>query len=1255
MSAPATTNDSFAAPVTKGRVNAEDSEFALLGVLQPLASLKLTVVLMALAIVVIFIGTLAQTTADIWEVMRDYFRAWIMWVPLEIFFPRAFFPRAENYFSPSLKFPFPGGATVGILMALNLFAAHLVRFKTLGKGQAALIGWGIMGVGGLLTLLVVLAGNLTSLQDTPLIGWGWMWAGMLILLAITCAASWCGAAYVLMSGTQNDVRLATALGLSGLAVVTSALLGYAVMYPEQARLAESSLRILWQQTQGLIAGAVVLGGAWFVFRQRAGVVVLHAGIALLMLEQVLVAWLAVESQITLVEGESANFSRDVRSTELAFIDSSDPKDDQVTVVSQNALLHSVRNNSVLKDDQLPAYVRVLKYYNNSSMRRSTEKDTNLATAGSGLSWIAEEAKASTGVDNESGVDMGAAYVTLTDKQTDKDLGTFLVSVVGTEVGEPETVEIDGKKYALALRFKHLNKPYTVTLTDVRKDDYPGTDTPMNYSSDVVLEDTARNIKLTPHIWMNNPLRYGGETFYQSGFAKTPQGERTTLQVVSNTGWMIPYVALSYVGIGMLFHFALVAVRFLDRQSRERVLAEKHATRKGDRAATRNPFAERVELPPPSSDRKGKKGKDAPASPVPTQRSYTWLNFVGPVVVALLFLAFIGRIAREPKPVGGEFDYASFGRLPIVHEGRVKPIDTFARNELRIISNEESFKEFADEAAFREGKYKRQPAVKWLLDVISGNDKSFDHRVFRIENQEVLSFFNVPLRPGFFRYSANELQAKIREFDQQLANSRNRPPETLTVYEKKMVELNNRLKAYITVTAAFDPPRLPPFPTEAEMKNDPQGAQQRWLGELRQTFEMTNDRITQMKLPLVIPLEGKGAEATAKEGWQAYPTAYMMALVQKQLINEDPDQGVVLFNEILDAYAKNDPRLFNQKVAEYQGTIVNKRQPTMYSASKVGLESYFNQTSPFFWCIWIYIVALILSSAGLLTSILGDKSVRWSATTLIVLAFALHTAAILGRLYISGRPPVTNLYSSAVFIGWGCVLLGLGIEFVFRLGVGNIVSAIAGFVTLWIAYWLAVDGDTFTVLQAVLDTQFWLATHVTSITIGYSATFLAGLLGICLLVAAAVMGRSREGEEIVRLLGKMVYGVVCFALFFSFVGTVLGGLWADDSWGRFWGWDPKENGALMIVLWNALVLHARWDKIVGDRGLAILAIGGNIVTAWSWFGVNELGAGLHSYGFTEGRAFWLGIVVLIHLAIIAAGTVLAIVQRKPTGKGTLSPT
>ena len=101
---------------------------------------------------------------------------------------------------------------------------------------------------------------------------------------------------------------------------------------------------------------------------------------------------------------------------------------------------------------------------------------------------------------------------------------------------------------------------------------------------------------------------------------------------------------------------------------------------------------------------------------------------------------------------------------------------------------------------------------------------------------------------------------------------------------------------------------------------------------------------------------------------------------------------------------------------------------------------------------------------------------------------------------------------------------------------------------------------------------------------------------------------------------MTYGVVAFALFFSFVGTVLGGIWADQSWGRFWGWDPKENGALLIVLWNAIILHARWAGIARERGIMAMAIFGNVICSFSWFGVNMLGVGLHSYGFMD-KAFW----------------------------------
>jgi cytochrome c biogenesis factor len=170
------------------------------------------------------------------------------------------------------------------------------------------------------------------------------------------------------------------------------------------------------------------------------------------------------------------------------------------------------------------------------------------------------------------------------------------------------------------------------------------------------------------------------------------------------------------------------------------------------------------------------------------------------------------------------------------------------------------------------------------------------------------------------------------------------------------------------------------------------------------------------------------------------------------------------------------------------------------------------------------------------------------------------------------------------------------------------------------------------LQAVLDTNIWLATHVVAITTGYSAMFLAGMLAI-IYVIRGVFTRSLK-KETADSLARMTYGVVCFATLFSFVGTVLGGIWADQSWGRFWGWDPKENGAVLIVLWCAIILHARWGGFIRQRGLMIMSIFGNVVTSFSWFGVNMLGVGLHSYGFMQKAFPWLCGFILSQLALMA---------------------
>ena len=224
------------------------------------------------------------------------------------------------------------------------------------------------------------------------------------------------------------------------------------------------------------------------------------------------------------------------------------------------------------------------------------------------------------------------------------------------------------------------------------------------------------------------------------------------------------------------------------------------------------------------------------------------------------------------------------------------------------------------------------------------------------------------------------------------------------------------------------------------------------------------------------------------------------------------------------------------------------------------------------------------------------------------------------MVLEGRPPVTNLYSSAIFIGWGACILGLVLERFYRNGIGVVVSAVVGFVTLIIAHHLVPQrrhhGD-----DAGRARHQLLARHARRRRHArLRRTFVAGFLAIIYILRGFFT--TGLDQPTAKSLAKMIYGIVCFATLFSFVGTVLGGIWADQSWGRFWGWDPKENGALIIVLWNALILHARWGGLVRERGLMNLAIFGNIVTSWSWFGTNMLGVGLHSYGFMDAAFFWL---------------------------------
>jgi ABC-type transport system involved in cytochrome c biogenesis permease subunit len=171
------------------------------------------------------------------------------------------------------------------------------------------------------------------------------------------------------------------------------------------------------------------------------------------------------------------------------------------------------------------------------------------------------------------------------------------------------------------------------------------------------------------------------------------------------------------------------------------------------------------------------------------------------------------------------------------------------------------------------------------------------------------------------------------------------------------------------------------------------------------------------------------------------------------------------------------------------------------------------------------------------------------------------------------------------------------------------------------------------LVAVLNSNFWLATHVTTITIGYGTSLFAGVLGHVYLLQAI---RTPFDKKYLKTVNANVFGATLFALFFTLFGTILGGIWADQSWGRFWGWDPKENGALLIVMWQIMMLHLRITGFVKPMGFALGMILNNIVVILAWFGVNLLNVGLHSYGFATGIAINISLFIAFEL-ITGLGT------------------
>ncbi len=599
--------------------------------------------------------------------------------------------------------------------------------------------------------------------------------------------------------------------------------------------------------------------------------------------------------------------------------------------------------------------------------------------------------------------------------------------------------------------------------------------------------------------------------------------------------------------------------------------------------------------------------------------------------------FFGQLQT---PQDKNFAFNEFGKLPVVFDGRLKPLDSLARNSLLQLRekqtlNTEPWKGWNENP-------KIISADEWLANVMMNPAVADDWPVFRLDNPELITFLKLPeknaaqhqdgkhyswnqIAPAFDALENEHTRIVARE-DQHVTE-----PSQRTPFERAVMKVYDRAVLYTQLKNTIQPQNSDNWKQElADYENlIPSGIAAVRAQQIQQNYD-TNvfnaflgelqrfDFMSKLETPLIVPPENNSGD------WKRVGTVLLEAAKGGKI-----SPAVENYAAMADAFKSGDVAGFNSALADYRAFLIPDFSRAM---AKSRAEVFFNQMQPFYNAMVIYVLAGLLAIFSWFNL---SETLRRSAVWLIALAFAIHTTGLIYRIVLQGRPPVTNLYSSAIFIGWGAVILGIILEKFYKNGIGAVVSAGMGFITLIIAQNLALDGDTMEMMRAVLDTNFWLATHVVAVTTGYASTFVAGFLALIYIVRGVFTKTLDEATG--KSLARMIYGIVCFATLFSFVGTVLGGIWADQSWGRFWGWDPKENGALIIVLWNALILHLRWGGMIRERGLVVCAIGGNIVTSWSWFGVNMLGIGLHSYGFTDAAFKWLVLFVASQIGFIVLGS------------------
>jgi ABC-type transport system involved in cytochrome c biogenesis permease subunit len=615
-----------------------------------------------------------------------------------------------------------------------------------------------------------------------------------------------------------------------------------------------------------------------------------------------------------------------------------------------------------------------------------------------------------------------------------------------------------------------------------------------------------------------------------------------------------------------------------------------------------------------------------------------------LMAAGLVLCTAAAIAEAPAaPAWPEEVLALAATLPVQDGGRVKPLDTYAQFLMLRINGKRSF-------TTPEPEKHRVGPVEWMLTSMFYPSVARHWPHFLVENDEALVAAGITTHEKKRdRYSYDELAAHREKLFTLAQQYQAVDPKQRDLVQQQVLNLANNMFEYehligmlefarmtvraeggtevakeipepegISILTAFE--RVPKL--LLNIRGNPMGLTDEQVQEearvLSGILDQMEQAATQAQGVAIFPPQ----DATVKE-WQS--PGEMMSMVMQMPGMAGPaampklrQLEALAINRDQASKSGDTPELKNEFVAQF--STLHKETRALAEArgeyGRIPLEVHFYKGKYLFYSQWLYVLSFVLIAISWL---MGEaKLYRKMLPLSVMLPTLLLIVGITLRCIIRGRPPVSTLYETILFITAVAVLTALFAEYANRQGIALAMGSFLGCLGMFLAhrYELKEGVDTMPSLVAVLDTNFWLSTHVTTVTMGYAAGLLAGGLAH-VYILGRLFGFNKNDPGFYRGVTRMVYGVLCFCLIFATVGTILGGIWANDSWGRFWGWDPKENGALMICLWGLVLLHLRMGRYIKDIGLHAGNIVLAMIVAFSWWGVNLLGVGLHSYGFTSG--------------------------------------